>query len=175
MDIIIRNAEPGELDRAGELVAATYLGDGLLTFGTEDPYLPTLRDARGRARHAEVLVAAEPAGELLGCVTFVGAGGPFADIAGPGEAEFRMLAVVPAARGRGAGEALVRACLHRARRLGQRRVVLSSQSRMHTAHRLYTRLGFVRAPERDWEAVPGFPLHVFARELADEGDEQHNI
>ncbi|ARQ72199.1 GNAT family N-acetyltransferase [Streptomyces marincola] len=173
-DITVRAAAPAELDAAGALVADTYLADGLLDLGPDDPYLADLRDARTRAAHAEVLVATEPTGEetprgphgLLGCVTFVGAGGPFAEVAGPGEAEFRMLAVTRAARGRGVGEALVRACLLRARRAGARRVVISSQSRMHTAHRLYGRLGFVRAPERDWEPLPGLRLHAFALELA---------
>ncbi|MDT0307783.1 GNAT family N-acetyltransferase [Streptomyces sp. DSM 44917] len=169
MDITVREARAGELAAVGELVAQAYLGDGLLTFGAADPYLAELRDTARRARHAEVLVATGPGAEgrdpLLGSVTFVGSGGEFADIAGPGEAEFRMLAVAARARGRGAGEALVRGCVRRARRLGHRRVVLSSQWRMHAAHRLYARLGFVRAPERDWEPVPGLPLRVFTREL----------
>jgi GNAT superfamily N-acetyltransferase len=177
MDIIIRPARAEELDEVGELTAAVYLDDGLLDFGREDPYLAVLRDARRRAAHAEVLVAGEPAGDgpLLGGVTFVGTGGEFADIAREDEAEFRTLAVRPAARGRGVGEALVRACVRRARRLGKRRVVLSSQSQMHTAHRLYGRLGFVRAPERDWEPIPGLPLHVFALDLTSRDTQEHNI
>jgi ribosomal protein S18 acetylase RimI-like enzyme len=177
MDIAIRAARPEELDEVGELTAQVYLEDGLLDYGEADPYLAHLRDARRRAAHAEVLVAVGEgdAEGLLGTVTFVGEGGEMANIAGPGEAEFRMLAVRPAARGRGAGEALVRESLARARRLGRRRVVLSSQSQMHTAHRLYRRLGFVRAPERDWEPIAGVPLQVFARELSTQRDGDHNI
>ncbi|MFF1625069.1 GNAT family N-acetyltransferase [Streptomyces sp. NPDC058272] len=92
---------------------------------------------------------------VLGGVTFVPDGGPMADIARPGEAEIRMLAVAPDARGRGAGEALVRACVDRARATeGCVRVVLSTQRTMHTAHRIYQRLGFTRAPERDWNPIP---------------------
>ncbi|MER6536894.1 hypothetical protein ABT215_24450, partial [Streptomyces sp900105755] len=33
-------------------------------------------------------------------------------------------------------------------------VVLSTQPTMHTAHRLYERLGFVRTPDRDWNPLP---------------------
>lgn len=169
MDITVRAARPEELDAVGELTARTYLEDGLLAFGADDPYLDTLRDARRRAGHSEVLVAVGPLDggdeEVLGALAFVGRGGEYADIAGPGEGEFRMLAVRPEARGRGAGEALVRACVTRARARGLTRLVLSSESRMRTAHRLYARLGFVRAPERDWEPVPGVPLMVFALEL----------
>jgi ribosomal protein S18 acetylase RimI-like enzyme len=78
-----------------------------------------------------------------------------ADIALPGEAEIRMLAVAHEARGQGAGEALVRACVDRARATdGCVRVVLSTQRTMHAAHRIYERLGFVRVPERDWNPIP---------------------
>ncbi len=154
MDIVIRQAEPGEYDTLGEITAQAYLGDGLLDFGESDAYLGELRDVAKRAAAAEVLVAVAEGG-VLGGVTFVPSGGPMADIARPGEAEIRMLAVARAARGRGAGEALVRACLDRARATeGCVRLVLSTQRTMHAAHRVYERLGFVRTPERDWNPLP---------------------
>ncbi|MEU5507833.1 GNAT family N-acetyltransferase [Streptomyces fungicidicus] len=154
MDIVIRPVEPGEHGELGEITAGAYLRDGLLDFGESDAYLGELRDVAKRAAAAEVLVAVEN-GTLLGGVTFVPGGGPMADIAGPGEAEIRMLAVARAARGRGAGEALVRACLGRARSVeGCVRVVLSTQRTMRSAHRLYERLGFTRSPERDWNPLP---------------------
>ncbi|MCU4749106.1 MULTISPECIES: GNAT family N-acetyltransferase [unclassified Streptomyces] len=111
-------------------------------------------------------MAAEAEGTLLGSVTPVLGGGPYVDVAdGPEEAEFRMPVVRNETRGRGIGEALVRECPSRARRAGKRRVVISSSSQMHTAHRLCGWLGFVRAPERDRDPFPGATLHVFAREL----------
>ena len=59
------------------------------------------------------------------------------------------------ARGRGAGEALVRACVERARAVeGCVSVVLSTQRTMRAAHRIYERLGFTRTPERDWKPLP---------------------
>ncbi|AXK31510.1 N-acetyltransferase [Streptomyces armeniacus] len=174
MDITIRPARVDELDEVGELTAQAYLGDGLLAFGEADGYLAELRDARRRAEHSEVLVAAERAGPgvrplVLGAVAFVGDGGQYADIAGPGEGEFRMLAVRPEGRGRGAGEALVRECLARARALGLHRVVLSSQPQMAAAHRLYERLGFRRTPERDWQPIPDLTLWTFTVDLPPSG------
>ncbi|MBM7091427.1 GNAT family N-acetyltransferase [Streptomyces sp. S12] len=159
MDITIRHARPAEYATLGTITARAYLDDGLLDFGDSDPYLGELRDVAKRASAAEVLVAVEgeppPGGRVLGGVTFVPHGGPMADLAGPGEAEIRMLAVDRAARGRGTGEALVRACVDRARAVdGCVRVVLSTQPSMHAAHRIYGRLGFVRAPHRDWNPVP---------------------
>ncbi|MFD7444223.1 GNAT family N-acetyltransferase [Streptomyces sp. NPDC059909] len=167
MDFIIRRAEPAEYDVLGAITAEAYLGDGLLDFGESDEYLHVLRDVAARAADAEVLVAASAEGQVLGGVTYVASGGPWADIARAGEAEFRMLDVAREGRGRGAGEALVRACVDRARATdGCVRLVLSTQRTMHTAHRIYERLGFVRTPERDWEPIPGMlPLLTYALEL----------
>ncbi|MFF3936619.1 GNAT family N-acetyltransferase [Streptomyces phaeofaciens] len=154
MDIVIRRVEREEYAALGEITARAYLDDGLLDFGESDAYLAELRDVAKRAGAAEVLVAVE-GGRLLGGVTFVPGPGPMADLAVPGEAEIRMLAVDRAARGRGAGEALVRACVERARAVeGCVGVILSTQRSMRSAHRIYERLGFVRTPERDWNPVP---------------------
>ena len=165
MAFTIRPARPEEFDQLGEITAAAYLDDGLLDFGADDPYLVLLRDVRSRARHAEVLVAVDADETVLGGVTFVGEPGRFADIAQPDEAEFRTLAVAPAGRGRGVGGALVQHCIDRARRLGRRRLVLSTQPTMHAAHRIYERAGFVRQPHRDWSPIPGTSLVVYALEL----------
>ncbi|MFJ3225595.1 GNAT family N-acetyltransferase [Streptomyces sp. NPDC086783] len=156
MDIIVRRALPGEYGTLGEITAQAYLGDGLLDFGEGDGYLVHLRDVARRAAAAEVLVAVDRDATVLGGVTYVpSAGNAMAELARPGEAEIRMLAVAPRARGRGAGEALVRACVDRARATeGCVRVVLSTQRTMRAAHRIYERLGFVRTPERDWNPVP---------------------
>ncbi|WP_461078779.1 GNAT family N-acetyltransferase [Streptomyces deserti] len=154
MDIVIRQATPDEYDTLGEITAQAYLQDGLLDFGESDEYLGELKDVAKRAAAADVLVAVG-SGQLLGGVTFVPSGGPMADIARPGEAEIRMLAVARAARGRGTGEALVRACIDRARATpGCVRIVLSTQRTMRSAHRIYARLGFTRTPERDWNPIP---------------------
>jgi ribosomal protein S18 acetylase RimI-like enzyme len=76
-----------------------------------------------------------------------------------------MLAVAPAARGRGIGHALTRWCVDRAREQGCSRVVLSSLDRMHAAHRLYERMGFRRLPERDWFPSPEISLVSYALDL----------
>ncbi|MFI6082562.1 GNAT family N-acetyltransferase [Streptomyces sp. NPDC051217] len=164
-DFTIRAAEPAEYDALGEITARAYLDDGLLDFGTGDPYLKTLRDVAGRAEGSEVLVAVDGAGTLLGGVAYVGAGSAWADLAGDGEAEFRMLAVAPGGRGRGVGGALVRACVDRARATGCVRVRLSTQKAMLSAHRIYERLGFVRTPERDWAPYPELVLLTYSLEI----------
>jgi ribosomal protein S18 acetylase RimI-like enzyme len=164
MDIEIRAAVPAEYDRLGEITGQAYTGDGLLDLNEDDHYLNVLRDVAGRAGDGEVLVAAQD-GEVLGGVTFAAPGSPLADIAGPGEAEFRMLAVASTARGKGVGEALVSACVDRARALGVPALVLSTQPAMLGAQRLYGRLGFVRTPELDWSPIPALRLLTYRLEL----------
>ncbi len=55
--------------------------------------------------------------------------------------------------------------IDRFRELGFRGLVLSSLAEMASAHRVYERHGFVRAPDRDWSPVPGVDLIAFTKEL----------
>jgi len=158
----VRAARAEELDAVGELTAAAYVADGM---DPDDSYVEVLADAARRATDAELLVAVDADERLLGTVTMCEPGTPWAEVSRPGELEFRMLAVTPAARGRGVGERLTRAVVDRARERGAHRVVLCSSDYMDVAHRLYRRLGFTRLPCRDWQPVPGLQLLAFALEL----------
>jgi ribosomal protein S18 acetylase RimI-like enzyme len=91
-------------------------------------------------------------------VTFVLPGSRYAELAGAGEAEFRMLAVDPTAQRRGVGRLLVGECQRRATAAGCAAVVLCYRDFVSSAYRLYTAMGFERVPERDWEPVPGVRL-----------------
>jgi ribosomal protein S18 acetylase RimI-like enzyme len=166
--VILRLADPSDADEIAEIGALTvdaYLADGYLG-GAEDGYADHLRAAADRARDAELAVAVdEGSGAVLGTVTYCRAGTPWAEVSGDGEAECRMLAVAPTARGRGVGEALATWCVDRARADGCRAVVLSTLPVMHPAHRIYQRLGFVRTPERDWYPQPDIQLITYQLEL----------
>jgi ribosomal protein S18 acetylase RimI-like enzyme len=150
MAVRLRPAREADLERVGELVAQAYLADGLLS--EHDDYVRELRDAAHRADEATVLVADDD-GEVLGTVTVAVAGSAYAEIAQEGEAEIRMLAVDPVARGRGVGELLVRAAVHSGLTGGAQAVVLSTMPAMDAAQRMYERLGFERAADRDWPIV----------------------
>ena len=126
--------------------------------------MPTLADAAARARMAELLVARDGDG-IVGSVALV-LDGKFGEVLhSEDEAGFRMLVVEAGARGRGIGELLVTGCLDRARAAGKLRMVISTDRRMTTAHRLYERLAFTRVRDRDWSPLPGIELLVYAREL----------
>ena len=155
----IRVARPEEYDALGELTVRSYLADGPV-----GDYVEELRDAAGRAAAGTLLVAAD-GDELLGTVTVLTSGSAWTELAGAGEAEIRMLAVDPAARGLGVGTALAVACVEAARAGGARSVVLSTLARMHVAHVIYARLGFRRAPEQDWSPRPGVDLLAYRLDL----------
>lgn len=158
----IRLADAADLEAVGEVTLAAYAE---FTHGPDDPYVARLRDAATRAREAELWVA-ECGGVVAGTVTVCPAGSPWREIGRDGEGEFRMLAVSPTARGLGVGEALARHCLDLSRAAGHSAVVLSSLPGMAAAHRLYTRLGFRRLPERDWSPMPGVDLLAFGTLLS---------
>ena len=152
----IRRALPEELEEVGRLTAEVYVGDG---------YVIELVDTPRRAREAEIWVAVDD-GRVLGSVTFAPVGSAYREIGRDDEGEFRMLAVSPAARGRGIGRALVERCVQRSRELGYAGVRMSSMDVMTSAHRIYERLGFTRVPEDDWSPEPGVALLAYAARLA---------
>jgi GNAT superfamily N-acetyltransferase len=162
--VIIRPAEPDELGAVGELTLAAYVADGYLE--PTDPYAWDLRAADERAAQADLMVAADHSHRLLGTVTFCLAGSAWAEVSRDAEAEFRMLAVAPEARGQGIGTALARWCIDRARERGCTAVALSSLDAMHAAHRIYDRMGFVRSPDRDWWPTPEIRLITYRLEFS---------
>lgn len=166
MALLVRPARPDpvELDRVGELTYDAYAADGFVT--ADNDYADHLRDASSRAAQAELYVATGEDGRLLGTVTFCPEGSAYRELARPGEAEFRMLAVDPGARGRGVAEALVRLCIERSHELGYDALVLSSMPTQEQAHRLYERVGFHRTPALDWSPVPEVELLGYRLDLS---------
>jgi GNAT superfamily N-acetyltransferase len=163
--VVVREVRPDEAAVLGRITREAYVGLGR---PLPEAYLAELEDVGARATAAVVLVAVDGGhdGDVLGGLTYVeDAPNPFAEWDHPDWAGFRMLGVAPAAQGRGVGEALVRACIIRARAASKTRVVLHSATWMVGAHRLYRRLGFDRAPELDRSPAPDVPLWGFALDL----------
>ena len=114
--------------------------------------------------HGELLVAEED-GQIVGAVMLCRAGSEYAEVSRGDEMEFRFLAVDPAHWGRGIGEELVRSCEERARAAGVDTLVICVIDINTRAHRFYSRLGYSRLPERDWQPRPGVDLLGFRKIL----------
>jgi GNAT superfamily N-acetyltransferase len=168
--IVIRQARSDEHAALGRMLVSAYAAlPGMPTVDEQPDYYATLTDVAGRAARPAwtIFVAVGPAGELLGSIDFIedmqhcgsgGSAGAIADAAG-----VRFLAVNGAHRGKGAGKALTRFCISRARVLGKSRLVLHTTRVMTSAWAMYEGLGFVRFPEIDFRQgeleVFGFQLH----------------
>ncbi len=160
--IEVREARPEEYAELGDVLVAAY--DAYPE--TDDGYRAYLRDVARRAASCRVLVAVSGDGRVLGGATYVPGPGPYAESERGDEAGIRMLAVAPAAQGRGIGRALTEACMDLARSAGRRRIVLLTLDSMTPAQRLYEGLGFRRAPQRDRTPQPGLRLLGYEHELA---------
>jgi N-acetylglutamate synthase len=149
---IVEVASGKQVADAGALTAEAYLADRLVA--ADEDYTRELMDAERRAAEATLLVATVPGSDgepvVVGTITLAPYGTSYAEIAEPGELELRMLAVAPEARGRGIAEELVRAAMRQCVIAGERRIALSTLDTMQAAQRLYSRLGFVAQPRRDW-------------------------
>jgi ribosomal protein S18 acetylase RimI-like enzyme len=162
-EVVVRPVRPEEYQAVGDITIAAYLT--IAGFSPGEGYQAEMRDVAGRVESAEVLVAAGHDGRVLGAVTFVPGLGPMAEFDGPDESGMRMLAVDPAAQGRGVGRLLAQACLDRAEATGRSRLVLHTTGAMAAAHALYRSLGFARTPERDMRTQGGLVLEAYVYEL----------
>ena len=165
--MIVRDARPDELAEAGEIRVAAYVADGFMS--PDSGYAPTLR-ALGLDGNGAVLVAVaqDEDGPILGTVMLQPWPHAGQVVAGRDEAEIRALAVIPEARGRGIGDALLRAVIKHAAQQGVRHLVLLTQPEMLAAQRLYRRAGFRRLPDRDWSPAPEVTLLAYGLALADD-------
>lgn len=141
----VRDMRPADHERVARLLVDAYRDVGLRS----DDYLAFLGRPDQWARGVTATFVAEDRGEVVGVVAFTLPGDAEFESEAVADCGFRFLAVDPATRGRGAGRALVRACLKAARQRGCRRMVVHSMWFMAAAHRLYEQEGFTRRPALD--------------------------
>ncbi|MFA5564326.1 MAG: GNAT family N-acetyltransferase [Acidimicrobiia bacterium] len=158
----IRLIKPDEYSELAELSALGFRAAGYV----DEDYELELRDVAGRVANSEVLVALDTNGRLLGGVTFISAHpSPYSEFDHENTAGVRMLSVHPGARGQDVSEALVQACIDRAKELGRSAIIAHSGTLVRAAHRVYDRLGFERDPNLDWWPLPGIELLGFRLNL----------
>ena len=168
--VAVRDARPGDLAAVRALTQAAYA-----EFATVmEPAAWAGLDAAVRAALESDVpgverMVAELGGEIVGSVMLYP---PRADAYGDlaeraAWPELRLLAVAPAMRGRGIGQALVDECVRRARRMGAAELGLHTSASLRAAIRMYERMGFVRTPGQDFlpeggERVMGYRLPLDA-------------
>ncbi|AGP52208.1 GNAT family N-acetyltransferase [Streptomyces rapamycinicus] len=146
-DIRIRTARAHEHERVAAVTVDGFRGRNS---APRPERLALLRDTPGRAAAGDLLVAVdEPNGTLIGTASPLRPGTAYARLALPGEAELRLLAVLPEHRGRGAGGALLLEGIGRARCWGMRALVLDTGWDNVVSQRVYQRLGFIRQYARE--------------------------
>ena len=161
----VRDARPADAPTIEALTLAAYE-----QYATQlpPPYweayrgniVSTLADVRPAAQ-----LVAERGDRIVGAVLLYPAGAAFPGLDGAANTmrwpEVRLLAVDPAVRGQGVGEALMHVCIHRARAAGAGALTLHTTPMMAAALRLYSRLGFVHVRELDFEPAPGLTARGF--------------
>jgi GNAT superfamily N-acetyltransferase len=158
----VRSMRAEEAEAVGWLTLAAYDAYGTIS----GDYRAYLADPLERIDGATALLVAELDGQAVGTVTYVlpgdeaWEGRPRPE----GDCGFRVLAVDPAAEGRGVGGALVDTCIGMARAEGRHRMIITSMAWMTRAHLLYARRGFERRPDLD-VAFPGGRGVVFHLDL----------
>lgn len=153
MSVTLRAPQPGDLgwivQRHGALYAAEegwdHRFEGVVA-GVVSDYVKTYDPAR------EACWIAEYEGEKVGSIMLA----KESDTIG----RLRLLLVEPTARGLGVGEALIAACIARAREAGYAEMVLWTQSNLLPARRLYARFGF--------ELETSWPYDGFGDDLVSE-------
>lgn len=157
--IVIRDAELAEADAIRALTLRVYAAYSRIM--TPDAWAGldrAVRSALETTRPVERIVAVR-SDQVVGSVqlwppSVAAYGGEVDEMPWP---ELRLLAVSPDVRGRGVGRRLVEECVDRARRSGASDLGLHTSESMRAAIRLYEKMGFVRAPEFDFQP-PGAEL-----------------
>jgi len=136
-DYLIRPIRPADDASVAAIIRAVmpeFGADGP-GFAIHDPEVEHMSEAY--ARPGSTYLVLEAGGRILG-----GAGVAHLEGGPEGVCELRKMYFLPEARGRGAGERMIRLCLDQARALGYRTCYLETLSGMERAMRLYAKVGF---------------------------------
>jgi ribosomal protein S18 acetylase RimI-like enzyme len=161
--LLIRDARPDERAAISELTERAYAQYATIMSPTAwaalEQAMRTGLASQERGDPGITRIVAEQAGILVGSVLLYAPASDAYDGAAPPAAhpEIRLLAVANELRGHGVGDALLRECVRRARGMGARELGLHTSHSMQAAKRMYERMGFVRAPEHDFQP-PGAEL-----------------
>lgn len=167
----IRNAEPSEFEEVGKLMVQVYSQlEGFPKEEEQPAYYKMLYNigALTTKPGTELLVSVAHGEKIAGGVVYFndmqyyGSGG--IATAEKNAAGFRLLAVDPAARGKGIGKLLTNECIRKAKEAGLSQLIIHSTKAMQTAWNMYEQMGFKRSEDLDFMQgtlpVYGFRLQL---------------
>jgi GNAT superfamily N-acetyltransferase len=162
--MMIREAEPGEREVVGELTRSAYAEfKSVMTPVTWRALSNAVEAVLANSGPAEIIVATN-SDEIVGCVfLYPGGSSPYPGEPPLAEPEFRLLSVNQGHRSHGVGRALLGECIRRSKMAGAKALGLHTSVSFRDAIALYRKMGFLRAPERDFrpadaEVVEGYFL-----------------
>lgn len=153
----VRNARPEEFQIVGQLMVRVYSQlEGFPNEAQQPEYFQMLANIGewSAKPETELLVAVLHDKNIHGAVVyfndmkFYGSGGTATQE--KNSAGFRLLAVEPAARGRGVGKLLTNACIKKAAVNQRDKVVIHTTKAMQTAWKMYEKRGFQRSEDLDF-------------------------
>jgi GNAT superfamily N-acetyltransferase len=165
-NLLIRDARSKELNEVSLLSREAYM-EYQHYFPPEHWkfYLENIMNVRSRLG-VSALIVAELDKQLVGAVTlYLDASSSSQEQWPKGWAGVRLLAVLPAYRGRGIGRALMEECIHRCRKQNIKTIGLHTAVIMSVARKMYKDMGFVPAPEYDFEPRPGTVVMAYRLQL----------
>lgn len=167
----VRNAHPEEFEQIGTLMVQVYSQlEGFPKISEQPAYYRMLANV-GELTNSpgtELLVAAKADGRIAGAVVYFndmkyyGSGGTATKE--QNAAGFRLLAVDPAARGKGIGKLLVNMCIETARKKNLAQVIIHTTMAMQTAWKMYEQMGFKRSEDLDF-SQQGLPVFGFRLQI----------
>ena len=168
----MRIAEAGDVEPARGVLRAAYAEyEAHFPAANWAPYLEDILDLEGRGTESDLLIAALD-GAVVGCVSYFPPGSKasypsdaYAERWPADWSAFRLLAVDPAARGRGVGRVLTVECIDRARGDGAPTLGLHTTAPMAVARAMYERMGFERAPKFDFRPGPDVLVEAYSLSL----------
>ncbi|MGW9686693.1 GNAT family N-acetyltransferase [Flagellimonas sp. 2504JD1-5] len=157
---VVRNAEPSEHIRIGQLMVKVYAGlEGFPKQDDQPAYYKTLEHIGEFTKKpgVELLVAITPQNKIIGGVLYFGnmkyyGSGGTAPLE-KNASGFRLLAVHPDGRGLGVGKALSLTCIEKAKKKNHENVIIHTTEYMKVAWKMYEKLGFKWALDLDFVQV----------------------
>ena len=165
-DLIIRNAQPDELDEVSLLLKDAYQQyEDFIPPERWKNYLEDIMDVRSRLTESDLIIA-ELEHRLVGAVTlYLNGSLTFPETWPAGWAVVRLLAVHPDCRSQGIGRALMEECIRRCRQVKITAIGLHTSEVMDIARKMYEKMGFVRFPQSDFHPAPSITVMAYRLEI----------